>query len=133
MLGEILPNGLLPIESNSEVNKSIELIVQDNENNLSLNPVALEKIRSLKGKVAICVCVGQYRSGKSFLLSRLMANFSDLKEIDQIFEIDHGQDSFTKGCWMNSIIPKIKIGNELVNLLFIDTEVFKNFKFYIAY
>ena len=106
---------------------AIELITQDANKNLALNPKALEKIRCLKGDLAVVLCVGQYRSGKSFLLSLLAANFSDLKNQTtfQVFKVDHGMDSFTKGCWMNSHIPKVNIDGKEVNLIFIDTEVRK--------
>ena len=108
-----------PVRSTS----AIELITNA-DNNLALNPKALDKIREIKGDIAVVLCVGQYRSGKSFLLSRLAANFSDLKDqYSQVFKVDHGMDSFTKGCWMNSDIPKVKIGDNEVNLIFIDTEV----------
>ena len=120
-------NNIPHIVSQANPSKSIILVTQDDKTrNLSLNPAALETIRNLKGPVAVCVCVGQYRSGKSFLLSRLAANLNDSKDdAPRVFQVDHGQDSFTKGCWMNSSIGKIKIDNELVNLLFIDTEVYK--------
>jgi hypothetical protein len=102
---------------------AIELIVQS-DRKLKLNPQALARIRELKGDIAVCLCIGQYRSGKSFLLSRIVENFTNKSEgRGHVFQVDHGQDSFTKGCWMNSDIPKILIGNKHVNVLFIDTEV----------
>lgn len=103
--------------------KSINLISQDNKNNLILNVEALDLIRDLTGDIAVCLCVGQYRSGKSFLLSRLAANLGKQEDSHRVFVVDHGQDSFTKGCWMNSDIQKVDLGAEkMVNLIFIDTE-----------
>ena len=113
-------------------NKSINLISQKSDNNLVLNTAALKTIQNLEGEIAVCVCVGSYRSGKSFLLNRIAAHFTNDKSTDDgcvIFQVDHGQDGFTKGCWMNEEIPQIKIDGKLVNLIFIDTEV-KGFYYY---
>jgi hypothetical protein len=99
----------------------IQLISQDEKKNLCLNEKALEIIKNLEGDIAICVCVGQYRSGKSFLLKTLANKLNN--QID--FKVDHGQDGFTKGCWMNSQNIKVKINNnKMTNLILIDTEVF---------
>ena len=103
---------------------SINLLKQKDDK-LFLNAEALRKIENLVGEIAICVCVGSYRSGKSFLLSHLSANLNPRvnRDLSCTFQVDHGQDGFTKGCWMNADIPQIKIDGEMVNLIFIDTEV----------
>ena len=40
------------------------------ENKLTLKEAALDILCDLDGPIAVCVCVGQYRSGKSFLLNK---------------------------------------------------------------
>ena len=99
----------------------IQLIEQDKDHKLILNKDAIEVIRNLDGPIAVCVCVGQYRSGKSFLLGQLGSVFLD--EDPDLFKVDHGQDGFTKGLWMNSNIKKSNVNSNDSNIIFIDTEV----------
>ena len=54
----------------------ISLISEDGDKNLTLNESALDIIKNLTGDIAVCVIVGQYRFGKSFLLSHLLEHFS---------------------------------------------------------
>ena len=113
--------------------KSINLISKKSDNTLVLNMAALKTIQNLKGEIAVCVCVGSYRSGKSFLLNLIASHFTNKNKFDDgcvIFQVDHGQDGFTKGCWMNEDIPLIKINDKWVNLIFIDTEVKKYLKYH---
>lgn len=113
----------MPIKTATD---SIQLVYQDENANLILNEKALDKIRNLTGDIATCVIVGQYRSGKSFLLNHLykkLTKSNDDNEKCETFGVDHGQDSFTKGCWMNGNISQIKVNNKETNLLLIDTEV----------
>lgn len=102
---------------------SIKLIGMDNHKNLIVDDKALDIIRSLEGDVAVCVVIGQYRSGKSFLMSNILRKLTGSD--GNIFEVGHKEDSFTKGCWMNTKIPKLKNKHTIngQNILFIDTEV----------
>ena len=112
------------INQKTGAKNSMNLLTQKDEK-LFLNADALKNIENLVGEIAICVCVGSYRSGKSFLLSHLVNKLNPKinKDLNCTFEVDHGQDGFTKGCWINTDIFQIKIDGEMVNLIFIDTEV----------
>ena len=107
---------------------SVNLVSKDEEtNNLVLNGEALNVIRGLNGNVAVCVCTGQPKSGKSFLLNSLFKYFTNVPY--NTFEVSHFKAGCTKGCWMNREIPllKAKKKNDETNLILIDTEVTINF------
>ena len=103
---------------------SINLVSKDDEtNSLVLNNEALNLIRDLNGNVAICVCIGQYRSGKSFLLNTLFKYFTNVPY--NTFEVGHYETGCTKGCWINREIPVLKASKRAdeTYLIFVDTEV----------
>ena len=73
------------------------MVLKDEKtNNLVLNDEALNSIRDLDGKIAVCSCIGEYRSGKSFLSS------------NNAFQVGHEETSCTKGCWINNYLIKLK-------------------------
>lgn len=106
------------------IKTSINLVSKDKQtNNLVLNNEALNLIRQLDGKIAVCVCIGQYRSGKSFLLSNLFKYLTNSPY--NAFKVGHEEDRCTEGCWINNEIPILKADRKKnqLHLLFIDTEV----------
>ena len=107
-----------------KIKSSINLVSKDTTtNNLVLNNEALNLIRDLDGKIAVCVCIGQYRSGKSFLLSNLFKYLTNSPY--NAFQVGHEENSCTKGCWINKEIPILKAAkkSDQLHLIFIDTEV----------
>ena len=85
--------------------------------------LALNLIRDLDGKVAVCSCIGEYRSGKSFLLSNIFKYLTNSPY--NAFQVGHEETSCTKGCWINKEIPILKAAqkSDQLHLIFIDTEV----------
>lgn len=70
-------------KTNQEISPSIEKsipLIENKNDSLEINQSALDHIRSIKGDIAVCVIVGPYRSGKSFLLSRLMSKLTGDEE-----------------------------------------------------
>ena len=96
---------------------TIELLTK-NENNLQINEDALKFIQGLQGPVCPCVIMGQYRTGKSFLLSRLFDSKS-------AFSVGHTDQPQTKGLWVSTepIKVKGKTLDQQMNVILIDTEV----------
>lgn len=104
-----------------KLNNSIQFVHRNDDNKLVLNQSALDLISELDSPIAFCVCVGQYRSGKSFLLSQLGSVFCS-EELNN-FQVDHKQDNFTQGLWINSNIRKKTVENGDINLILVDSEV----------
>lgn len=97
----------------------LELIKkEDNGNNLIINSKALDSIREIKGPIAVCLIIGQYRSGKSYLMSRLFGS-------NNSFQVGHTGQPQTKGIWFGNKPIKLieKVSKKEINLLLIDTEV----------
>ena len=139
---------MYPSTASSETfEASTRLLGRDEKTNaLHLNNKALNLIRNLDGNIAVVTCMGEKSSGKSFLLNGLFKYFTNqpynVNYIDfmnkitnkpkltvfttfQVFQLDHHDNSATKGCWMNTEIPMLKsnIKENRLNLLLIDTEV----------
>ena len=101
--------------------KIIRLVERnEKENKLILNKDALKAIENIKGNIGVCLIVGPYRSGKSFLMNNLSG-------LNNAFKIGHwSEEAETKGIWMNSEPVKItnnNSGGEEINIIFMDTEV----------
>ena len=104
------------------LDKPIKLIEKKN-GELTLNDDGLSFLKQIQGNLAICVCVGPYRQGKSFLLNQI------LKKKTNGFDIGHKDDPCTYGVWIHEHPVKIKdqSGNESTIIL-MDTEAILKFK-----
>jgi hypothetical protein len=71
--------------------------------------------RELEGGVAVCSIVGKYRTGKSFLLNRLL----NLNEHNG-FNVSASINACTKGLWIWS--KPVYIPKDNLNIIFMDTE-----------
>lgn len=71
--------------------------------------------RELEGGAAICSIVGKYRTGKSFLLNRLL----NLNEHNG-FNVSASVNACTKGLWIWS--KPVYIPKDNLNIIFMDTE-----------
>lgn len=96
--------------------KTIEKIPNVERTSIYVVPEALKLLRSIESPVAIISICGPMRTGKSYILSRLLG------EVDA-FDLGHTFDPKTFGIWMGTKIlkGKDKNGNELAVIL-LDTE-----------
>ena len=94
---------------------ALPLLVPDGTR-LKLQPAALEYLAALRGPVAVVAAIGQYRSGKSFLLNQLMR-----MSCDEGFKVGHQRETQTKGVWLLAA----PAGDGSGTLLYLDTEGFE--------
>lgn len=95
------------------INKAIQFITIDKDGRCELSQEAENLIKSLNGTIAVICVAGLYRTGKSYLLNRLL-NRQDG------FEIGPTINSCTKGLWMWS--EPVYLEDKNLNVLIIDTE-----------
>ena len=101
---------------------SINLIKKTEDNKLELNPAALNFIRNIKHDVGVCICLGPYRQGKSYLLNQLMSR-------NDLFKVGHKDEAETHGIWLSRTTIKIEEEDESIfTVLIMDTEVYSIFR-----
>jgi len=97
--------------------RPICMISIDPSGNFLLQQEALTIIKNIKKKLAVITIAGQYRTGKSFLLNRLLGRQNG-------FELGSTVNPCTKGIWMwNKPIPI----TEDLQAIFLDTEGLASF------
>ena len=89
-------------------------------NTLKLNSEAVAILRSISGPVCVIAIVGPCRSGKSYILSRLISSVGTQCH----FHLGHEMDPKTMGIWMWDQPFKMKLKNfeEDVTIVLLDTE-----------
>ena len=93
------------------------LLLPDAEGHrLSLQNGTLAWLRAIPGPVAVVTAIGQYRSGKSYLLNQLMG-----VGCEQGFGVGHKRETQTKGVWAYAATPANGSGT---TRLYLDTEGF---------
>lgn len=97
--------------------RPICMISIDPSGNFLLQQEALNIIKGIKKKLAVITVAGQYRTGKSFLLNRLLGRQSG-------FELGSTVNPCTKGIWMWN--KPISITEDL-QAIFLDTEGLASF------
>ena len=86
---------------------------------LNLNPQAVDILRAISGPVCVVAIVGPCRSGKSYILSRLISS----ERVECHFDLGHEFDPKTMGIWMWDQPFKFKLKNgEEVTMVLLDTE-----------
>ncbi len=95
------------------MNKPIEFIKIDNAGKCTLTEEAEEMLSKIDNNLAVICIAGIYRSGKSYLLNRLLGRQDG-------FEIGPNISSCTKGLWIWGDTVKLK--NKNTEVLIIDTE-----------
>ncbi len=108
----------MSLTKNAKENTTMAIqIIEKKNGELILNEDGLNALKEINENLAICVCVGPYRQGKSFLLNQILKK-------DNGFEIGHKDNACTHGIWMYKYPAKIKDskGNKLAVIL-MDTEV----------
>ena len=113
---------------NIEVNFNIEDVPDDGKaismvnydpslGQFVINPEALEVIRHLQNPLGVISVAGMYRTGKSYLLNRMLLNRS------AGFSVGPSINPCTKGLWMwSKTIPAHTPQGKPLNVLIIDTE-----------
>lgn len=101
--------------SNQSEGRPIQIIKLDpRSGKCMINKDALNEMMSYEGNIAFVSVAGKYRTGKSFLLNKLL----NLK--DRGFTVDPSTDACTQGIWMWS--TPIYNEKENVHIFFLDTE-----------
>ena len=95
------------------MNKPIEFIKIDNAGKCTLTKEAEEMLSKIENNLAVVCIAGIYRSGKSYLMNRLLGRQDG-------FEIGPTISSCTKGLWIWG--STIKLKNKNTEVLIIDTE-----------
>ena len=87
---------------------------------LIINPEAIKILERITGPISVVAIVGPCRTGKSYLLSRLI---SSTQYEEPRFKLGHLMDSETMGIWMwdTPIQFRLKNGEE-VTIILLDTE-----------
>ena len=77
---------------------AVPLLLPDpqNKNKLLLQPEGLKRLSDVQGPVTVVSAIGQYRSGKSFLLNQLME-----LPCERGFMVGHQRHTQTKGVWVS--------------------------------
>ena len=113
---------------NTEVNFSLEDVPDDGKaismvnydpslGQFVINQEALEVIRNLQNPLGVISVAGMYRTGKSYLLNRMLLNRSGG------FSVGPSINPCTKGLWMwSKTIPAHTPQGKPLNVLIIDTE-----------
>jgi len=108
---------LIPYSPSSPEDKPIQLLSIDPSGNFILHDEALTMIKNIKKKIAIISVAGQYRTGKSFLLNRLLGRQGG-------FELGSTINPCTKGLWVWN--KPVNVTNDL-QAIFLDTEGLASF------
>ena len=94
-------------------NRPIQFITIDNQGICKLTPESEQLISQIDSNIAVICIAGIYRSGKSYLLNRLLGRQDG-------FEIGPTIASCTKGLWIWG--EPVKLKNQNTQVLIIDTE-----------
>lgn len=97
--------------------KAIPLVVFE-KGEFSVTEESLSFLRSITGKIAVIAVVGKYRTGKSFLLNRIILN--NRGKIG--FGVGPTINPCTKGLWIWSEGVETDLDGEKVTVLVIDSE-----------
>jgi hypothetical protein len=92
----------------------------DGEEYLTINPEAVALLQAIQGPVAPVAVCGRYRTGKSFLLNRLIG----APPGGRGFEVGPTIEACTRGIWLWSEPVELELpdGGGRVSVLFFDTE-----------
>ena len=103
------------------VNRRCKILKGVTRNRLILNEDALAMIEKLEGKVCVISIAGRCRSGKSYILNRLIGKLGGGG-----FSLGHTVDPETMGIWTwgSPLKRKIKVDGKIeeVNIILVDTE-----------
>lgn len=97
--------------------KAIPLVTVDPEGKYIFQEEAADFLRSLQGPIGVISVAGLYRTGKSYLLNRMLLNRSNG------FGVGSTINACTKGLWVwGTPIKGTSADGEPINIIVIDTE-----------
>lgn len=76
--------------------KAINLIISDPQRGFYVSDEAVELLKNVKDKIGVIAVAGKYRTGKSFLLNRIILNKTD----NNGFGVGPTINPCTKGLWI---------------------------------
>lgn len=97
--------------------KAIPLVVFE-KGSFNITDEAIEFLNSITGKIAVIAVVGKYRTGKSFLLNRIILDYKGKGG----FGVGPTINPCTKGLWIWSEGVEIQQDGEKITVLVIDSE-----------
>ena len=100
----------------SEEGKALALINYDDDG-FRVSDEAAEFLSSIKEKVGVIVVAGKYRTGKSFLLNRIIMN-----KIGEGFGVGPTINPWTKGLWLWNEVFEAEYNDEKFKVIIIDSE-----------
>jgi len=102
--------------------KAVQLLSIDfNSGHFTPQPQALALLSAINGKVRVLSTVGNYRTGKSYLLNRLAGQ-------QHGFPLGHAQEGKTNGFWLMNLGVSTVAGEEVTTLL-LDTQGMNDVRF----
>ena len=105
----------IEINFNCQDGKPLQLVKITPEGNFEIIKETVNYLKTIEGGVAICSIVGKYRTGKSFLINKIL----DLQG-NNGFIVSPSVNACTKGLWIWS--TPIYNDRENLNIFFMDTE-----------
>jgi len=105
---------------NSEEERAINLIVYDQQRGFYVSDEARALLTNVKEKIGVIAVAGKYRTGKSFLLNRIILNKTDSNG----FGVGPTINPCTKGLWIwnRPIDVESKSGEPSYKVFIIDSE-----------
>lgn len=105
------------MQSPNYKDEALPLIQIAEDNKLTLNPSAIEILRGIPKPIAVVGVAGQYRTGKSYLLNKIILNRNTG------FPVGSTTNACTKGIWMwgRPLKGQTKEGKQ-VNVIVLDSE-----------
>lgn len=97
--------------------RALSLIYYDENEGFKVSDEAVEFLTSIKEKVGVIVVAGKYRTGKSFLLNRIILN-----KIGEGFGVGPTINPCTKGLWVWNEIVETEYNGEMIKVLIVDSE-----------
>eukprot|EP00347_Sterkiella_histriomuscorum_P021939 403332245 len=113
-----LENGASQIQEQPE--RAINLITYDQKDGFQVSQDAIELLQNIKEKIGIIAVAGKYRTGKSFLLNRIILNKKDQNG----FGVGPTINPCTKGLWIwnKPIEIESKPGEPPLKVFIVDSE-----------
>lgn len=97
--------------------RALSLIYFDEKEGFKVSEEAVEFLTSIKEKIGVIVVAGKYRTGKSFLLNRII-----LGKIGEGFGVGPTINPCTKGLWVWNEVIETEHNGEKLKVLIIDSE-----------
>lgn len=97
--------------------RALSLIYHDEHKGFQVSQEAVDFLSNIKEKVGVVVVAGKYRTGKSFLLNRIILN-----KMNEGFGVGPTINPCTKGLWMWNQMLETDHNGEKLKVLIVDSE-----------